>query len=225
MSSKEYTKKLLEPIDIDDTSCLVLRLNAHGEIIKKIRKLPNIESLTFTHVWWFQEWTRLCKVLKNSCPDSLNQFEFDFSNAGACHYKYQNYHQSLIEIAKKVKNYFSLSYCKLNKEEFEEIIVAARNCSSIRFFACTIIAGTECDFGDKLTDAKFTELSFDSTGHSNYSSWKTNPCYFRNIFTGLAKCSPVLKTNLQFVNILNCEFDKDLARSILSELEFQNAHV
>lgn len=111
------------------------------------------------------------------------------------------------------------------KNEFEEIMIAAKHCKSIRFYYCTILTNSECDFGDKLADATFTEINFDYTGWVETSNWEGNPEFFSNIFTGIAKCSPATKTNLLFVNIKSCAYDINEARRILRGLGFKNALV
>ncbi|CAI2360385.1 unnamed protein product [Moneuplotes crassus] len=222
---KVHYEVLGKEIDINDSSVLTIHVSSQGELIKKTRKLPNIEHLQLLNVWNNQSSSDLNKYLRSSIPDKLNQFEFNFNNNGAGNIHYKTYHKSLLRAIRKVRQNLNFGQCKIMKNEFEEIMIAAKHCKSIRFFRCSIITNSECDFGDKLADATFSEINFELTGCDATSNWKGNPDFFSNIFTGIAKCSPAAKTNLLFVNINACQYDVNEARRILRELGFKNALV
>ncbi|CAI2359763.1 unnamed protein product [Moneuplotes crassus] len=147
---------------------------------------------------------------------SVNQFVF--SNAGRDWTKEVGpYIPALKKVFLVIRDQCYLYNLKLTKTEFEDLVVAAKHCKTIKMAQCNIETDEEVDFDDRLDDSTFTKLDFNNLGNSNYSNWKQNGFNrFKSIIKGLAKVEQVKSREIAIV-LNNCDLSKDLAESVLQD--------
>ncbi|CAI2359862.1 unnamed protein product [Moneuplotes crassus] len=186
-------------------------------------RLPSLNQIHLNYVDSFNNPEGVTNFMANAFrPAAGEQWsrvnQFVFSNAGSDWTKEVGpYIPALKKVFPLIRDQCYLYYLKLTKTEFEDLVVAAKHCKTIKMGNCNIETDEEVGFGDRLDDSTFTKLDFDYLGHNTCSNWKQNGFNrFKNIIKGLAKVYQVKNKQIA-ITLSNCDLSKDLAESVLQD--------
>jgi len=178
-------------------------------------KLPASTWVYLFNMYHYNSPSLINRFMKNALHDQIKQFNFNFGQCSGDSTK--DYMETLKKVMPRIKGVIEIGNMKLTRRDFEDLIVAAKNCECIKFNWWSIETDGECTFQDRLDDASFTKIAFDYSGKEEFSNWKENGYQrFKNIVNGLAKVESVKEREIQ-VELTRCDLDKQLAEYVFNE--------
>ena len=165
------------------------------------------------------------KFMKESISIGTNQFYLQNYDSALNEYQCKEYVNGIVEAAKKIKDKVYFYNFRMDKADFEDIVIGAQHAKVIMFHKCHLQINEECNFHQRLFATTFEELDFDRTGLTDYGNWRADGgATFRNIIIGLGKEQAALK-NLKVVDVTDCNISREFAEEVLKENGFENVSV
>lgn len=125
--------------------------------------------------------------MSKAIPKNLKILHLQSNGAALTQDKFEPYIPAIKSIGGRVTDLIEIYWTHLSKTNFEDFLVAHKNCKTIQFRNCYLTMDDQCDFSDKLDGCTFETLSFQNSGASGISNWIANDfAAFKNIVTGLA---------------------------------------
>ncbi|CAI2360875.1 unnamed protein product [Moneuplotes crassus] len=186
----------------------------------QLYRLPPLNSVLLDNIEKFSKPEVLNRFIENALSEDIKMFKFYCRNSSCI--KITDYVTSFKKALPKIPNKADILWFQMSKSEFEDIIVAAKNCKQIEIDRCKIDTKQELHFGDRLNESSFTTLFLGGVGGSSYSNWSQDDfLQFKNIIKGLAKVEQVKNRAIK-LNLKDCDLTKEKAESILQESGMTN---
>ncbi|CAI2359839.1 unnamed protein product [Moneuplotes crassus] len=213
---------------VNNLTSLTFDLNnvSHQNALKALQlfRLPRLNQIHLNYVDSFNSPEVMANFMANAFRPAADQQwssvnQFVFSNATNDWTKEVGpYIPALKKVFPVIRDFIRIYYLKLSKTEFEDLVVAAKHCKTIKMGNCNIETDEEVGFGDRLDDSTFTKLDFHNLGSSSYgSNWKQNGFNrFKSIIKGLAKVCQIKNRQIS-IDLSSCDLSKDLAESVLQD--------
>mmetsp|Transcript_26329 Transcript_26329/g.23282 ORF Transcript_26329/g.23282 Transcript_26329/m.23282 type:complete len:299 (+) Transcript_26329:501-1397(+) len=112
---------------------LNLKTTSHQNLIRVLKdtKLPIIDTVRLYNIGYFNEPEILNKFMKESIHQRTKEFYFQNDGSKLTHPECQDYLEAIKSVADKVHELLHLSMFRMNKEDFEDILISAKNCKNI----------------------------------------------------------------------------------------------
>ena len=164
-------------------------------------KLPILKKIFLVDVGDFKTPSVVNKFL-TQISIGTKQFEFDNNCGDLCLSECKQHLEGLKAAAHKVTDEFYLYKMRMEKEDFEEIMISAQHTQAVEFECCYLNIDEALDFKQQLKLSTFHTLDFYRTGRSDFSNWESEGgATFKNIIKGLSKEEGVVKNLKTIRNI------------------------
>ncbi|CAI2363915.1 unnamed protein product [Moneuplotes crassus] len=208
-SSNSFNESSSFTIDLSNTS--------NQNLLKTLQlfRLPPLAKLDVYNIHEFEHPEVITKFIENALSEHIKYFRL--SHGGGSCPLISSYMGSLQKTLPLIPDKVELAYWSMTKQEFEDLMVSSQHSKYVYFCACKILTDSEVDFGDRLDQASFTTIDFNSTGHSSYDNWSKNEYMkFKNIVKGFAKVESIKSRPID-IHLGGCGMSKSQAEAILQE--------
>ena len=184
------------------------------KILSKL-KIPQLNRIELNSVPVDSEEVK--KFLSKSISN-LNILRFNFDDK--IELSASKYIESLKVASTKTSDVFVVDKTNFSPDEFRELVCAAKATKELGFYYDIIPLDEQVDFWN-MEESKVEYLSFQYSGGSAYSNWKSHPMRFENLVASIAK-SQGLKHSLKTLYIRDWEITKDKAQEVLNKYNLKS---
>ncbi|CAI2363653.1 unnamed protein product [Moneuplotes crassus] len=189
-----YQSVLGQVVHVTEISDLNLNLsNVKDQALLKYLQcfeLPKFNQVYLDFLYSFNKPVVVNRFMKNALTQNIKRFIFDFKRSSKQSTQY--YMETLKKVLPRIPNLICLYYLELSKAQFEDLLVACKNCQCVRIRYCYIDTETEVDFGTRLDGSSFRQLDFFCTGGLDYSKWGESDAFrFKNLTKGFSKVEDI----------------------------------
>ncbi|CAI2369875.1 unnamed protein product [Moneuplotes crassus] len=126
------------------------------------------------------------------------------------------YLKQICRISPRVLKEISLHKFKINKQQFERLIVSFKHIEGLGLDSCKLSITAPSDFSESLKNAKICKINLAYCGWITNSDWRNKPNEFAHIIKGFST-SPDLKLSLKMINLFNCQISRLQVKSLKKE--------